>query len=80
LLQRLSSGSFNNIRFSEFTDLAEGYGFTLDRTCGSHQMFRHPEIGAKLNLQPDGREAKPYQIRQFLRLVEQYGLQLEDEG
>jgi hypothetical protein len=33
-----------------------------------------------LNLQAVGGEAKPYQIRQFLRLVERYNLRLEDEA
>jgi hypothetical protein len=32
-----------------------------------------------LNLQDVGGEAKPYQIRQLLLLVERYNLQLRDE-
>jgi len=32
-----------------------------------------------VNLQDVNGEAKPYQIRQFLRLVERYNLRLEDE-
>jgi len=31
-----------------------------------------------LNLQPEGSQAKAYQIRQLLRLVEEYELRLED--
>lgn len=31
-----------------------------------------------LNLQEVGGKAKPYQIRQFLKLVDQYALRLED--
>jgi len=31
-----------------------------------------------VNLQDVGGEAKPYQIRQVLRLIERYNLQLED--
>jgi len=38
----------------------------------------HPEIPRPLNLQSVGGQAKPYQIRQFLKLVEQYNLTLED--
>ena len=36
-----------------------------------------PEL---VNLQDVGGEAKPYQIRQVLRLVERYNLQLEDRS
>ena len=34
---------------------------------------------ALLNVQEVRGEAKPYQIRQFLRLVERYALELEGE-
>jgi len=36
-----------------------------------------------LNLQPDGHQAKPYQVRQLVKLVEKYGLILpraEEDG
>ena len=33
-----------------------------------------------LNLQRDGHQAKPYQIRQFVKLVEKYGLSLVTKG
>jgi hypothetical protein len=32
-----------------------------------------------LNLQPDGRQAKLYQIRQLLSVVEEYHLELRDD-
>jgi predicted RNA binding protein YcfA (HicA-like mRNA interferase family) len=51
----------------------------LVRTSGSHHIFTHPAIPKLVNLQEVEREAKPYQIRQFLRLVEMYNLRLEDE-
>jgi hypothetical protein len=31
-------------------------------------------------VQEVGGKAKPYQIRQFLKLVEEYNLELEDDG
>lgn len=41
-------------------------------------MFKHPDVPALLSIQPTGRgQAKPYQVRQFLKLVEEYNLQLE---
>ena len=78
LLRRLYSGAFNNVSFADFTDLVRGYGFELEEINGSHHFFRHPVIREKLNLQPDHREAKPYQIRDFLKLVAHYDIYLED--
>ena len=79
LLTRLTQGVLQNVAFDDMVDLVEGLGFRLSRVSGSHHIFRHPDIGAKLNLQPYGGQAKPYQIRQLLRLVEHFNLTLEDE-
>jgi len=59
-------------------NLVEGFGFVQARVGGSHHIFSHPDLTEMLNLQDVGGEAKPYQIRQFLRLVERYDLKLED--
>ena len=80
LLRRLSEGALANVRFADIMDLAEGFGFRLVRVSGSHHIFAHPDIPEIVNLQEVQGEAKPYQIRQFLRLVERYNLQLEDEA
>jgi predicted RNA binding protein YcfA (HicA-like mRNA interferase family) len=57
--------------------LVEAFGFELRRTSGSHHIFAHPDVDELVNLQEDRGQAKPYQIRQFLRLVERYALSLE---
>jgi len=54
-------------------------GFTLARRAGSHHIFSHPGVSELINLQEINGEAKPYQVRQFLRLVERYNLKLEPE-
>jgi predicted RNA binding protein YcfA (HicA-like mRNA interferase family) len=59
--------------------LAEGFGFRLTRVTGSHHILAHPGITELINLQEVKGEAKPYQIRQFLRLVERYNLALEED-
>jgi hypothetical protein len=41
-------------------------------------IFIHPNIPELVNLQNAKGKAKPYQIRQFLTIVEQYNLSLED--
>jgi hypothetical protein len=50
----------------------------VTRTSGSHHVFVHPDIAELLNLQDVRGQATPYQIRQFVRLVERYALSLED--
>lgn len=77
LLQRILSGS-KNVRFNDFVTLVEGFGFELARIRGSHHIFIHPDVPELLNLQESKGQIKPYQVRQFLKLVEQYNLQLED--
>ena len=77
LLLRLLNGSYN-VSFADLVDLAEGFGFRLARTRGSHHIFTHAGIPELLNLQEAGGKAKPYQIRQMLRLVEEHALRLED--
>lgn len=78
LLRKLASGALKNVAFSDMKSLAEGFGFRLDRVSGSHHIFVHEGISELVNLQEVGGEAKPYQIRQFLKLVERYNLRIED--
>ena len=78
LLRRLARGAMANVAFADMQDLIEGFGFRLSRTSGSHHIFSHPEVPELLNLQEIKGEAKPYQIRQFLRLVERHNLTLEE--
>jgi predicted RNA binding protein YcfA (HicA-like mRNA interferase family) len=78
-LRLILQGS-HNIRFGDFTRLVEAFGFRLARTSGSHHLFTRPGIPEAVNLQTYQGEAKPYQIRQFLKLVEKYGLKLEDRS
>ncbi len=68
-----------DIRFDEFINLARALGFIIARTRGSHHILKHPGIDELINLQNVRGKAKPYQVRQFLRLVEKYHLKFEDE-
>jgi hypothetical protein len=47
---------------------------------GSHHIYRHRVIAQRINLQARGGEAKPYQLRQLLDLMERYALGLKEEG
>lgn len=77
LFQRLAQGALQNVAFRDMVKLVEGFGFRLVRVTGSHHIFMYPGIPEQVNLQDVGGQAKPYQIRQVLRLVERYGLKLD---
>jgi len=79
LLIRLARGDVANVSFSDMLRLVESFGFELRRTSGSHHIFVHADVPELLNLQDVRGQAKPYQIRQFLRLVERYALGMEEE-
>ena len=69
-----------SLRFDEMRTLLEAFGFRLSRRSGSHHIFTHPQVKELVNIQEVKGKAKPYQIRQFLSLVERYNLTLgEDE-
>jgi hypothetical protein len=79
LLARLAHGAVANVAFVDMQSLVEGLGFELQRVSGSHHIFVHPDVPSPLNLQSVDGQAKPYQVRQLLRLVERYALTLESK-
>ena len=79
LLARIAN-SPKTARFDEIAVLLDAFGFRLSRVNGSHHIFVHPEIPQLVNLQNVHGEAKAYQVRQFLKIVELHNLSLEDEA
>ncbi|MCJ7622810.1 MAG: type II toxin-antitoxin system HicA family toxin [Anaerolineaceae bacterium] len=77
LLQKILSDS-KNIRFSEIQTCVESFGFHLSRVSGSHHIYTHPDIPELINLQEVKGKAKPYQIKQFLKIIESYNLQMKE--
>jgi predicted RNA binding protein YcfA (HicA-like mRNA interferase family) len=75
---RLARGTVTNVAFADLCKLAEALGFELRQVRGSHHIFAHPEVPQLINLQSLHGQAKPYQVRQLLRLVERYDLRLKD--
>jgi predicted RNA binding protein YcfA (HicA-like mRNA interferase family) len=65
-----------SLRFSEVLKLAQAFGFRLDRISGSHHILRRAGIPELVNVQNVGGMAKPYQVRQLLKLVERHNLSL----
>jgi predicted RNA binding protein YcfA (HicA-like mRNA interferase family) len=78
ILAKVLSGS-KNIGFSDFVSLVQGFGFRLSRVNGSHHIFVHEKVRELVNLQEVGGQIKPYQVKQFMNLVERYDLKLEEE-
>ena len=77
LRQRILEGrSEANIRFDELRALLLRLGF-VERVRGSHHIFRKEGVTERLNLQRDGSNAKPYQVRQVRQVILKY--QLEEE-
>ena len=77
LYQQLLSSTSRSISFRDFERLLRAFGFELDRTAGSHRQYVHPAIPRPFPVQPGGKDAKRYQVRELLELVERYALHLE---
>ena len=78
MLETARSGP-QNLRFRDFVRLVEELGFRLVRVSGSHHIFTHPAVRELVNLQDVAGRAKPYQVRQVLKLVDRYNLTLGGE-
>ena len=65
------------ITFRDLEHLLTALGFKLARISGSHRIYAHPSVSRSLNIQPIGKDAKRYQIRQFRDIIVEFGLRLE---
>ncbi|MBM2815846.1 MAG: hypothetical protein HW421_2608 [Ignavibacteria bacterium] len=78
LLKRILTNT-NNIKFQDFISLVSGFGFELDRINGSHHIYKKAGVEELINLQNVKGEIKPYQVKQFLTIIEKYNLQIGEE-
>ncbi len=78
LLRRLEQGQMKNVSFRDARRLAEALGFELVRVSGSHHIFARRGLAEMVNMQEVAGEAKPYQLRQLMRLAVRYDLSVED--
>lgn len=80
-LQKLLLKAINapqNLRFAELITLAQAFGYTVDRVKGSHRILVHSEAERPLNVQDVNGKAKPYQVKQFLRDIEEFNLTMKE--
>lgn len=74
VLERVLSRTTDaNIRFDDLCHLLRNCGFEM-RVRGSHHIFRKAGVEEKINLQREGSEAKPYQVRQVRAVILKYRL------
>ena len=74
LLERILRGTSDvNIAFEEVRHLLKRLGFA-ERIRGDHYIFSKEGVAEIVNLQPKGRQAKPYQVKQIRRIVVHYRL------
>ena len=67
-----------NVHFNRLCSAAELFGFRFRGGKGSHKIYVREGVREMLNLQNVGGKAKPYQVKQFLKVIETYKL-LEEE-
>jgi predicted RNA binding protein YcfA (HicA-like mRNA interferase family) len=77
LYARLLANPRATISFRDFEKLLTAFGFERVRTTGSHRQYVHPKLIRPLPVQPSSKDAKAYQVREFLELVEEHGLYIE---
>ena len=70
LLSRTSDAA---IRFDDLRRLMQNLGFE-ERVRGAHHLFRRSGIEDRINLQRDGSNAKPYQVKQVRAVILKHNL------
>ena len=63
-----------DVRFEEICKTAELFGFRFRGGKGSHRIFVRGGVREMLNFQEVKGKAKPYQVKQFIRVIEKYNL------
>lgn len=73
ILQKIYSNQ-KNVKFEEFLLVLEFFEFYCDRINGSHHIYKKDGINELINIQNVNGEVKSYQVRQFLSIIDKYGL------
>ncbi len=69
----LSGVNDRNIAFDDFRKLLERFGFDC-RVKGDHFIYTRPNVEEIINIQPKGKLAKPYQVKQVRNVIVKYKL------
>jgi hypothetical protein len=77
LARVLGGRSDAGLDFDDLRSLLLHLGF-VERVRGGHHIFVRPGVEDLVNLQREGRMAKPYQVRQVRSVITRYGLAAEE--
>jgi RNA 2',3'-cyclic 3'-phosphodiesterase len=77
--QKVLSGQ-GTVAFRDFESLLEELGFAFKGQKGSHRIYFHPSVGRPFPVQPDGKEAKRYQVRQLRDMIRKYEIGFDLDG
>ena len=76
MYQKVMAGkSENNIDFEDFRHMITCLGFR-ERIRGDHHFFTRDCIPERINIQPAGNKAKPYQVRQVREIIIKHSLEV----
>lgn len=73
LIDILSGSKDSNIKFRDVQNILENLGFKC-RIKGDHFIYKNPMIPERINIQPQGNKAKPYQVKQIRQIIQKYHL------
>ena len=79
LLRILRGSSDSNVAFDELRGLLRHLSFD-ERIRGSHHIFTKTNVEEILNLQPIGKKAKAYQVKQVRNVLLRYKLAGDKDG
>lgn len=79
LAKILLGDSDTNISFAQLRQLLRRLGFD-ERIRGSHHIFTQEGVEEILNLQPNGSQAKAYQVKQVRAVILKYQLGGQDDA
>lgn len=69
----MSGQKDSNIRFSDLQKVLENAGFSC-RIRGDHFIYKRQDIPDRVNIQPQGNKAKPYQVKQIRNIFLKYDI------
>ncbi|HWR59226.1 MAG TPA: type II toxin-antitoxin system HicA family toxin [Thermodesulfovibrionales bacterium] len=78
LFDRVSNNP-NDVRFNDMRKLAEAFGFIHRGGKGSHEVYNQKGVEEIVNFQNVNGKVKPYQVKQFLKLIQEYNLRIRED-
>jgi len=68
-----------DVRFNDMCKLAEAFGFTHKGGKGSHEVYSRKGIEEIVNFQNVKGKVKPYQAKQFLKIIREYNVKIKED-